>query len=202
MARVPYLSPSDLAEDDRPLLSLSNAHRLVPQLSASEPADADTPPNIYRAVANSPDGLRHWSVLGRWLQSGCQLAPRLRELAILQVGWLTKTAYQWSHHIEIGRKAGLTDEDIRGVIAAAAGQQHGLGEIETLVLLAAREITTERRMSDQTWHKLVAHLGVARLVDLTLLISHANAVIRVLSTLRIDVEPEYAPYLEEFPLVA
>jgi alkylhydroperoxidase family enzyme len=202
MARVPYLSASNLTEEDRSLLDLSNAQRLVPILSPSEPVGGDSPPNIYRALANSPDGLRHWSVPGRWFQRGCELAPRLRELAILQVGYVTNTPYQWSHHIQIGRNAGLSDDDIRSVIAATTGHPHGLGEVETLVLLATREITADRRMSEETWSKLLAQLGMPRLVDLTLLISHANAVIRVLGTLDIDVEPEFQPFLEEFPLPA
>ncbi|MFM0385678.1 carboxymuconolactone decarboxylase family protein [Paraburkholderia dipogonis] len=200
MARVPYLSASNLAEEDRSLLDLSNAQRLVPILSPSEPAEGKSPPNIYRALANSPDGLRNWSVPGRWFQRGCELPPRLRELAILQVGYVTNTPYQWSHHIQIGRNTGLSDDDIRSVIAATAGDPHGLGEVETLVLLATREITADRRMSEETWDKLLAHLGTPRLVDLTLLISHANAVIRVLGTLGIDVEPEFQPFLDEFPL--
>lgn len=200
MARVPYLSASDLSEDDRPLLSLGNAQRLVPLSSPADLAEGESPPNIYRALANSPDGLRHWSVLGRWFQRGCELSPRLRELAILQVGCMTNTPYQWSHHIKIGRDAGLSDADIRGVIAATAGQAHGLGEIETLVLLATREITSDRRMSEETWTKLLTHLGMPRLIDLTVLISHANAVIRVLGSLRIDVEPEFQAFLEQFPL--
>ncbi len=200
MARVPYLSASDLGEDDRPLLSLSNAQRLVPLLAPSEAPEGGAPPNIYRALANSPEGLRHWSVPGRWFQRGCELPPRLRELAILQVGYLTNTAYQWSHHVKIGRVAGLSDEDIRGVVAASTGQSCGLGDVETLVLRAAREITSDRRMSVETWSALLMHLDMPRMIDLTLLVSHANAVIRVLGTLQIDVEEEFQPFLDEFPL--
>jgi hypothetical protein len=37
-------------------------------------------------------------------------------------------------------------------------------------------------------------------VDLTLTIGFYNAVVRVLATLQIDVEEEYAPYLQQFPL--
>ncbi|MGF6997119.1 carboxymuconolactone decarboxylase family protein [Paraburkholderia sp. GAS32] len=199
MARVSYLSASDLSEQDRPLL-LGNPQRVVSVLPPDAPAKTDTPANIYRAIANSPDGLRHWAVLGRWFQQGSELPARLRELAILQVGYLTKTPYQWSHHVEIGRKAGLSDDDIRSLIAATNGRAHGLGELETLVLLATREITQQHRMSDETWSKLLTKLGTPRLVDLTLLISHANAVIRVLATLDVDVEPEFQPFLEEFPL--
>lgn len=201
MARVPYVSPEDLDEPDRPLLNLSNAMVLTPQVSATQVVEGETAPNIYRAIANSPDGLRHWSVAGRWFQRGSQLSPRLRELALLQVAYATRTAYQWSHHIKIGRRVGLTDQDIVGLIAASEGQPHSLEELDALVLQAAREITSEARaMSDPTWDRLLERMGRARLVDLTLLIAHANAVVRVLMTLRVDVEAEFEPYLNEFPL--
>jgi alkylhydroperoxidase family enzyme len=198
MARVPYLTESELAEADRPLLYPST--RIVPWVSRAENVEGKRPANLYRALANSPEALRHWSVFGRWLPRGCEVPPRLRELAILQVGYLTATPYQWSHHIKSGRDAGLSDQDIRGLIAVNAGQANGLGEVETLVLKGAREITLEGRMSRETWDKLLAHLSVPRLVDLTIIISHCNAVARVIGTLCIDVEPEFQPFLDEFPL--
>ena len=37
-------------------------------------------------------------------------------------------------------------------------------------------------------------------IDLTLAISFYNAVVRLLATLQIDVEPEYQQYLQEHPL--
>ena len=197
MARVPYLTESELAEADRPLLYPST--RIVPWVSRAENVEGKRPANLYRALANSPEALRHWSVFGRWLPRGCELPPRLRELAILQVGYLTATPYQWSHHIKSGRDAGLSDQDIRGLIAVNAGQANGLGEVETLVLKGAREITLEGRMSREAWDKLLAHLSIPRLVDLTIIISHCNAVARVINTLCIDVEPEFQPFLDEFP---
>jgi hypothetical protein len=38
------------------------------------------------------------------------------------------------------------------------------------------------------------------MVDLIVTIGFYNAVVRVLASLEIDVEPEYQRYLEEFPL--
>jgi alkylhydroperoxidase family enzyme len=180
MALVPYLSESDLAEADRPLLA--------------------RPINLFRALANSPDGLRHFSVLGQWIRHGCELDPRLRELAILQVGHLTASPYEFSHHVKIGYDFGVSDDDITAVLAATAGREHGLGPVETAVLTAAREITTDGRMAEATWATLEEHLGRARLVDLVIIISFYNAVIRILGTLQIDVEPDYERYLEAFPL--
>jgi alkylhydroperoxidase family enzyme len=174
------VSPSDLAEADRALLA--------------------EPFNIYRALANSPDALRHFAVLGKWIRRSSQVDPRLRELAILQVGYLTAAPYQWAHHVKVGRDFGVTDRDISDVIAATRGLDHSLGEVEALSLAATREITAEGRMREDTWLALLGHLGVARLVELTIIISHVNAVSRILNTLRIDVEPEFQRYLDEFPL--
>ena len=43
-------------------------------------------------------------------------------------------------------------------------------------------------------------LGREQVIDLTLAIAFYNAVVRLLGTLQIDVEPEYRRYLEEHPL--
>jgi alkylhydroperoxidase family enzyme len=180
MALVPYVSTSDLAEADRDLLA--------------------RPINLFRALANSPEGLRHFSVLGQWIRTGCELDPRLRELAILQVGYLTASPYEWSHHLKIGRDFGVSDDDVRDLIAATGGLQNGLGEVDMLVLAAAREITADRRIGAETWTGLHNHLDRARLVDLVIIVSFYNAVIRILGALEIDVESDYEGYLETFPL--
>ena len=180
MALVPYLDESDLDEADRDLLA--------------------RPINLFRALANSPAGARAFSRTGRWIRVECELDPRLRELAILQVGYLTGSPYEWSHHIRIGRDFGVSDSDVTGLIAATEGREHGLGELEATVLRAARQITTDKAVDLGTWAALEAALGRARLVDLVLVVAHYNAVVRVLGALRIDVEPDYAPHLEAFPL--
>ena len=55
-------------------------------------------------------------------------------------------------------------------------------------------------MSDASFAALQAALGNEQIVDLTMTIAFYNAVVRVLATLRIDVEPDYMPYLHRFPL--
>ncbi|GAA1830600.1 carboxymuconolactone decarboxylase family protein [Pseudonocardia ailaonensis] len=180
MALVPYLDESDLPESDRALLA--------------------RPINLHRALANSPDGLRRFSGLGHWIRWECELDPRLRELAILQVGYLNASPYEWSHHVKIGHDFGVTDSDIEALVAATEGRPHSLGDLESTVLRGAREVTADQRMAPETWTALEAALGRARLVDLVIVVSFYNAVVRILGTLQIDVEPDYAQYLEAFPL--
>ena len=76
MARLPYRNKSDLAPEDQDLLA----------------RDA----NIFRALAHSPNALRAFHRLGGFIRFKSRLDPRLRELAILQVGYLTRAPYELS----------------------------------------------------------------------------------------------------------
>ena len=182
MARVPYKEASDLAPEDRDLLK--------------------RPIALFKALAHSPEGLRAFSTLGGFIRHKSRLDPRLRELAILQVGWLARAPYEWSHHIKLGREFGVSDADIRALIDETEGKPTSLDEPARLVLRAAREITHHGEASEATFAALSRHLDAERLVDLVLTISFYNAVVRVLATLRIDVEEDYLSYLREFPLPA
>ena len=75
-----------------------------------------------------------------------------------------------------------------------------MDDLTRTVLLAAREMTDSGGMTDATFATLQSALGNEQVVDLTLTIGFYNAVVRVLATLQIDVEDEYAPYLRQFPL--
>jgi alkylhydroperoxidase family enzyme len=182
MARVPYLEPADLAPENQDLLK--------------------RPIWLAKALVNSPKAARAFFGLGGYIRHGSKLDSRLRELAILQVGWLARSPYEWSHHIKLGHDFGVTDADVRALIDDTAGKPTDLDALSKLVLKAAREMTTDGAMSAPTFNALQAELGNELVVDLTLTIGFYNAVVRVLGTLQIDVEPEYQPYLARFPLPA
>jgi alkylhydroperoxidase family enzyme len=180
MARLPYLAASDLAEADQDLLN--------------------RPISLFKALVNSPKAARAFSGLGGFIRYGSKLDPRLRELAILQVGWLARSPYEWSHHVKIGHDFGVSDADIQALIDDTAGKPTTLDALSLDVLKAAREITEAGAMADATFASLQAALGNELMIDLTITISFYCAVVRVLATLQIDVEPDYAPYLERWPL--
>ena len=180
MARVPYLQQSDLPPEYRELLA--------------------RPIALNRAMANNPEASKAMSVLAMHIRHNSKLDPRLRELAILQVGYLSKQPYEWSHHVKLGREFGVSDDDIRAIGEETAGRPTRLDELSKTVLRAAREMTTDLAMSNRTFAALEKALGREQIIDLTLAIAFYNAVVRLLGTLQIDVEPEYQQYLEEHPL--
>lgn len=180
MARVPYV---DLAQ-------------VPPEHSALLARRA----NIYRALANSPKGLAAFATLASFIRYESRLDARLRELAILMVGYLTGQPYEWSHHIEIGRKLGVSDDDVRALIEEAHGRPNPLEPLAKAVLTATREMTFNLAVSDATFADLRAGLDNERIVDLILTIAFYNGVVQTLGSLDIDVEDGYQRYLDEFPL--
>ena len=179
MARLPYLNPADLAPENQDLLK--------------------RPINLFRAMTHSPNGARAFHGLGEYIRWDSKLDARLREMAIIQVGYMTRSVYEYTHHIKIGKDFGVSDADLHGIAAETAGQPSSLDEITRAVLRAAREMTDSHAASDVTWATLSAHLNPEHLTDLVLTISFYNAVVRFLATMQIDNEPEYQVFLAQFP---
>ena len=180
MARLPYLDSSDLAPEHRDLLARNI--------------------NLFRLMTHSPGGARAFSGLGQYIRFHSRLDPRLREMAILQVGYLTRSVYEYTHHIKIGRDFGVSDDDIRAIAAETAGRPTSLDPLAKAVLRAAREMTQGLSASAETFAVLRKDLDPERLTDLVLIIAFYNAVVRFLATMQIDNEPEYQRLLAEFPL--
>jgi alkylhydroperoxidase family enzyme len=180
MARIPYLDPADLAPANRDLLARNI--------------------NLYRALVHSPDATRSFLELARYIRFHSRLDPRLREMAILQVGYSAKSPYEYSHHVKIGRDFGVTDDDIHAIEAETRGEPTTLPLLTRAILRAAREMTAQPALSDDTFAALRAGLNNESIVDLLLIISVYAGVVRLLAALQIDVEPDYQQYLQEFPL--
>jgi alkylhydroperoxidase family enzyme len=180
MARLPYLDQSDLAPEHQDLLKRNI--------------------NLVRALAHSPNGTRAFSGLATFIRHKSRLDPRLREMAILQVGYLARSPYEYSHHVEIGRHFGVSDDDIRAITDETEGRPTRLEPLAKAVLRAAREMTVGLAVSDATFAELRQGLDNECLTDLVIAIAFYNAVVRVLATIEIDVEEAYLKYLDEFPL--
>jgi len=174
MARVPYLNRDDLPDSSKDLLT-----REI---------------NLYRAMIHSPEGTRSFQKFANWIRFDSKLDPRLREMVILQVGHLVGSAYEYSHHVKIGKEFGVTDRDIRCIIEETAGRSTALPDLERTVLRATREMTSGLRVETTTFEALRNHFDHEHIVELMLIVSFYNGVVRFLESLAIDVEPEYEPY--------
>ncbi|WP_372617533.1 carboxymuconolactone decarboxylase family protein [Falsiroseomonas sp.] len=179
MARLTYRSAEELDPADRELLA--------------------RPVHLYRAMVNSPGITRAFLGLANHIRHDSRLDPRLRELAILQVAWTARSAYEWSHHVRIGRQFGVSDADLRAIVAGAPDRLDPAG---AEVLRAAEAITLRGDLPDEAVAALRRHLDEAALTELLLIAAFYVGLSRFLTVARIEVEPDYMAELREFPLPA
>ena len=156
--------------------------------------------NVRKALANSTGAGPAHSALAMAIRHKCRLDPRLRELAILQVGYTARCIYEWAHHCEIAPKFGVSEDDIRAIADDSAGKATKLDALTRAVLRAAREMTKDCVLSDATFAALKERLDDEEIVDLVIAIGIYNSTVRVLEGLKVDLEPDYRRYLEAFPL--
>ena len=143
---------------------------------------------------------RAFNGIGGYIRFKSKLDPRLRELAILQVGWLEKSEYEFTHHVKIGKEFGVTDEDIKGLIAETDGKPSQLEPLARAILRGAREMVRELAMSEATFAEIKKELSDEHMTDLVLTIAFYCAVVRVLATMQIDNEPSYKEVLQQYPI--
>ncbi len=180
MARLPYIDVEQLPPEHKELLK--------------------RPINLTRLLVNSPGMARAFHGIGNYLRFKSTLDPRLRELAILQVGWLEKSEYEFTHHVKIGKEFGVTDEDIKGLFAETEGKPSTLEPLVKAILKGAREMARNVSMSDATFAEIKQHLSNEHMTDLVLTIAFYCGVVRVLATMKIDNEPQYKEVLNQYPL--
>lgn len=137
---------------------------------------------------------------GLYIRHGSRLDPRLRELAILQVGYFVGNHYQFAHHVEIAISLGVPEQDIRAIAEETEGRKSHLEPLARSALSAAREMTSSVSLCQETFDALRAGLDNECLVDLLFAIATYNSIVRILASLEVDLEDEYRPLLDRFPL--
>jgi alkylhydroperoxidase family enzyme len=180
MARLPYLEPDQVAEQYRDMLKRNT--------------------NLHKLLVNSPEMARAFSGLGGYIRNRSTLDTRLRELAILQVGWIERSEYEFTHHVKIGKEFGVTDADIEGMIAETAGKPSNLDPLTKAVLKGAREMVRNLAMAESTFAEIKNSLSDEHMVDLVVTIGFYCAVVRVLATMKMDNEPYYKEVLKQYPI--
>lgn len=142
--------------------------------------------NIFRTLAHHPELMGRWLVFGNHVLGKNTLSPRDREIAILRVGALCRSGYEWAQHVRIGRDCGLSDEEIERIREGADAP--GWSDAERAVLRATDELIGDAFVSDATWAALSDHYDTKQLMDLVFTVGQYNLVSMALNTLGVQLE--------------
>lgn len=126
------------------------------------------PMAIFRTMARHPRLLERYNVLADFFRSGLELTDRDRELVVLRTAWRSGSEYEWTQHVRIGGRAGLSPGEI--ALVARPGTAGHWPPRDAALLAAADEILGQADLSDATWAELSAFLTEAQLLELVMLV--------------------------------
>ena len=149
-------------------------------------AEAGPPLNIFKTLAHHPGLMRRWMVFANHVLAKSTLPARERELVILRIGYLCQSGYEWGQHVEIGRVAGLTDDEIRRIQAGPADP--AWSDLDRALLAATDELHADSFVTDTTWEALAAHLTTEQMMDVVFAVGQYNLVSMALNSF--GVQPE------------
>ena len=141
------------------------------------------PPHLFLTMARRPALFRGWLRFAGRLMPGGKLPRRETELVILRVAHLRGCAYEFEHHVRLGRRAGVTAADVERVRSGPSAA--GWSDRERALLAAVEQLHAEQNLGDSTWSELRAHLSDADVVEFVLLVAHYEMLATFLLTLRI-----------------
>jgi alkylhydroperoxidase family enzyme len=145
------------------------------------------PINIYRLLAIVPQALVPWTDLVQAVY-GCELDPRLREIAICRQAHADNAEYELHQHRFIARNNGVSEAELDAVLGEAPVDS--LDPAANLVCKVADELATRATISGETFDELYATLGRRSATELLFILSFYSAVARLSNATRIPIEAE------------
>jgi 4-carboxymuconolactone decarboxylase len=150
--------------------------------------------NLYATLLHHPILYGPRLQFGNYLRYDSLLPPKTRELLIMRTGWLTRTEYEWSHHVEAAKSAGFSDQDIQRI--AAGPDAAGWSEEHAAVLRAADELRREAFISDRTWTTLAKYYDTKRLVEIIYTVGGYTMTALAINSFGVQIEPGYPRFAE------
>jgi AhpD family alkylhydroperoxidase len=142
------------------------------------------PPNLFLTMARQRKLFRGWLFFAGRLMPGGSLPRRDTELLILRVAHLRGCAYEFEHHVRLGKRAGVTAADVERV--QKGPDADGWSARERALVGAADELVLERRLDDPAWAALREHLDEPQAVEFLLLVGHYDMLATFLLTLGVQ----------------
>ena len=142
--------------------------------------------NIFRTLANYPKLAKRWMVFANHVLGKNSLPPREREILILRIGWLCRAEYEWAQHVVIGKREGLSEDEIARI--GTGPDAPGWSELDRALLRATDELHRDAFVSDATWSLLGKHLNAQQLMDVVATVAQYNLVSWFLNSFGVQLE--------------
>jgi AhpD family alkylhydroperoxidase len=139
-------------------------------------------------LANAPEMLDAFLSYANALR-GASLDPKLRELAILTVGYATDSEYEIAHHQSHATKAGITPQQLAQIEHFETSDE--FTDSERAIMRLARESTVNVDIGEELWSDAAGYLSDQELVELALTIGWYNSGARIMALMGVELEASH-----------
>ncbi len=170
------------------LVEKDQAHPLVKELYQKNESNGAKIINLFKVMGHCPYIGLNFQRLGNSILRGEELPANLRELAILRVGDLAQSEYEFTQHTRIALQAGVRQRQIDEISDWATSAE--FDEQERAILRYTDEVARDVKVKDETFARLKDFLSEHAIVELTTAIGFYGMVSRILMALQVELEAE------------
>lgn len=185
--RIEPLSPSEWDEEILDALGAFPSSLNFVLSRWNEKSDDIRGMHVLGFFATHPALAKAFLTLNKHVAADTTLTTRERELLILRIGWLTKSEYEFGQHIILGRRAGITDEEILRL--QDGPDAAGWSDDDADLIRAADDLHFLSRLSDSTWEKLSKRYDHKQIMDLIFVVGVYALMATAINTYNIPAEP-------------
>jgi len=179
--RVGMLSFDDLSEEQLDMINRLRAG------AGAGPATAENIPEFFLVAVKHP-ALFRYQVEGGTIFYNGTIPKRERELAVLRLAWLSGAPYEWGEHVDIGKRYGVTAEEIERVTQGSSAA--GWSEHDAAVVRGVEELLENKILTDDTWDTLAKSWSEQQLMEFPMLVGAYLATAFQQNSLRLRLAPD------------
>ena len=143
--------------------------------------------NIFRTLVRAPKAFERFNQWGGYILSRRNDLPaREREIVILRTGFLCKSGYEWTQHVGIGKREGLTDDEIARI---KKGADAGWSAPDAALIRASDELHKDQFITDATWKALSEHFSEKQRMDVVFTAGQYTQVSMMLNSFGVQLDP-------------
>ena len=142
--------------------------------------------NIFRTLAHAPKALKAFLGWGNYILSKNNALPaREREIVILRIGYLCRSGYEWTQHVAIGHRCGLSAAETEKI---KAGPDAGWSPADAALVRAADELHADQFITPSTWAELLAHFSEKQAMDVVFTAGQYTQVCMMLNSFGVQLD--------------
>jgi 4-carboxymuconolactone decarboxylase len=169
--RLPWPRPDQLDEPRRQVYdAITGGPRAAGPQAFRLTDDEGRLEGPFNAMLLSPGVGMALQDLGAAIRYRTGLTDRAREIAVLALAALRSSDFEWYAHERVGRRAGLTDDELAALLRGE--QPVSLSEAEQAVLRTTTALACAGDLDDEQFAHAEAVLGREQLAELVVLIGY------------------------------